>query len=144
MRESFLAPLPHGSWHARAPRGGAAGWRDRWPAEPRLYLPYRARRITSEPNPQELPMPRPVAAAPLFAALVFVWTLPAPMPARAEERAASQNWPRFRGPHGVGVMEGKPLPAKWDATTGEGIRWKAEIPGLAHSSPIVWGERVYL
>lgn len=89
-------------------------------------------------------MPRPVAAAPLFAALVFVWTLPAPMPARAEERAASQNWPRFRGPHGVGVMEGKPLPAKWDATTGEGIRWKAEIPGLAHSSPIVWGERVYL
>ncbi|MGD2108311.1 MAG: PQQ-binding-like beta-propeller repeat protein [Phycisphaerae bacterium] len=57
--------------------------------------------------------------------------------------AAPPNWPQFRGPAARGVMDGKPLPTAWDVKTGENIRWKTAIPGLAHASPIVWGDRIF-
>jgi outer membrane protein assembly factor BamB len=57
---------------------------------------------------------------------------------------AAQNWPQFRGPVASGVADGKPLPATWDAAKNENILWKTPIPGLAHSSPIVWGDRIYV
>ena len=50
------------------------------------------------------------------------------------------NWPSFRGPSAAGVSDGLNLPDKWNAETGEGIRFKVEIPGLAHSSPVIWGD----
>lgn len=58
--------------------------------------------------------------------------------------ALSQNWPSFRGPEAGGVVEGQKLPAFWNAETGEGIKWKRRIPGLAHSSPIVWQDSVFV
>jgi outer membrane protein assembly factor BamB len=54
------------------------------------------------------------------------------------------NWPSFRGPHGAGAVEGMGLPEAWDAETGISIRFKIEIPGLAHSSPVIWGDRLFL
>jgi len=57
--------------------------------------------------------------------------------------AQAQNWPSFRGPGASGVAEGK-APQEWDATKGVNIIWKTEIPGLAHSSPVIWGDRVYV
>jgi outer membrane protein assembly factor BamB len=54
------------------------------------------------------------------------------------------NWPSFRGPHAAGVADGMDLPESWDAETGKGIRFKVEIPGLAHSSPVIWGDRLFL
>ena len=62
-------------------------------------------------------------------------------------RALAQSakvWPSFRGASAAGVADGQNLPEKWDVTTGENIRWKAAIPGLAHSSPIVWNDRVFV
>jgi outer membrane protein assembly factor BamB len=56
----------------------------------------------------------------------------------------AQNWPQFRGPVASGVADGKPLAATWDAAKNENILWKTPIPGLAHSSPIVWGDRIYV
>jgi outer membrane protein assembly factor BamB len=56
----------------------------------------------------------------------------------------AQNWPQFRGAGATGVAEGRTTPATWDAPKMTGVRWKAAVPGLAHSSPVVWGERVYL
>lgn len=56
----------------------------------------------------------------------------------------AQNWPQFRGQNASGVAEGKSTPTSWDATKSANIRWKTAIPGLAHSSPIVWGNRVYV
>jgi len=64
------------------------------------------------------------------------------LPAGAQVRP--QNWPSFRGEHAAGVMEGQNLPEAWDAEKGTNIRWKTPIPGLAHSSPIVWGDRVFV
>ncbi|MCA1631002.1 MAG: PQQ-binding-like beta-propeller repeat protein [Acidobacteria bacterium] len=56
----------------------------------------------------------------------------------------AQNWSQFRGQNASGVADGKPAPAAWDATKMSGVRWKTAIPGLAHSSPVVWGGRVYV
>src|ERR1700690_3007812 len=58
--------------------------------------------------------------------------------------ASAQNWPSFRGPAASGVADGQNLPLRWDGQRrGNGL-WKTEIPGLAHSSPVVWGDRVFL
>jgi outer membrane protein assembly factor BamB len=61
---------------------------------------------------------------------------------RAEE--PTQNWPRFRGPHASGIADGHPTPVSWSVEDGTNILWKTPIPGLAHSSPIVWGDAVFL
>lgn len=53
-------------------------------------------------------------------------------------------WPQFRGEQARGVVDGAPLPTKWDVEKNEGIRWKAPIAGLGLSSPIIWGDRVYV
>jgi outer membrane protein assembly factor BamB len=59
--------------------------------------------------------------------------------------ARAQNWNQFHGPNASGVAsDAKPVPATWDATKMQGVRWKTPIPGLAHSSPVVWGERVFV
>ena len=58
--------------------------------------------------------------------------------------ARSQNWPQFRGPSASGISEGKAAPEKWNAETGENLLWKTAIPGLAHASPVVWGDRVFV
>lgn len=57
---------------------------------------------------------------------------------------SSTNWPSFRGVHASGVADGQDLPLGFDAETGKNIRYKIPIPGLAHSSPIVWGDRLFL
>ncbi|MBI1826279.1 MAG: PQQ-binding-like beta-propeller repeat protein [Planctomycetes bacterium] len=55
----------------------------------------------------------------------------------------AQNWPSFRGPNGSGLGTGSP-PTKWNVESGENIKWKVKVPGLGHSSPIVWGDRIFL
>jgi outer membrane protein assembly factor BamB len=65
--------------------------------------------------------------------------------ARAQlDSASAPNWPGFRGPSASGVSDGLHLPETWDARTGRNIAWDVEVPGLAHSSPIVWGDRLFL
>jgi len=74
----------------------------------------------------------------------FVRTASARPPSRPGSSKAAANWPSFRGPNASGVAEGQNLPDTWNAKTGENILWRTSIPGLAHSSPIVWGNRVYV
>ncbi len=62
--------------------------------------------------------------------------------ATVEER--QMQWPRFRGPGGAGVSAYINIPTSWDAKTGAGILWKAPLPLKGHSSPVVWGDRVFL
>jgi outer membrane protein assembly factor BamB len=54
------------------------------------------------------------------------------------------NWPSFRGPQAGGIAEGQNLPGRFNGVTGENIKWKLRIPGLAHSSPIIWGDCLYV
>lgn len=58
--------------------------------------------------------------------------------------APAQNWPSFRGPGAAGVRESRHIPATWDVATGRNVAWKTAIPGLGHSSPIVWGNRIFV
>ena len=59
--------------------------------------------------------------------------------------AVAQNWPSFRGPSGTGVSTAVTAPpAAWNLASSKGIAWRTNIPGLAHSSPIVWGDRIYV
>ena len=53
----------------------------------------------------------------------------------------AENWPAWRGPDGDGTSSEKSLPARWSST--ENIAWKTPIAGEGHSSPIVWGDRVF-
>ena len=56
---------------------------------------------------------------------------------------ALDHWPRFRGPHGRGIAPDDPaLPQTWSET--ENVVWKSAVPGLGWSSPVVWGDRVFL
>ena len=56
--------------------------------------------------------------------------------------AGPASWPQWRGPSGQGVSEEKNLPDEWSST--KNIKWKAAIPGRGHSSPIVWGNRIFV
>lgn len=55
-----------------------------------------------------------------------------------------KNWPRFRGPGGLGVSNYTNAPASWDGETAQGILWKTPIPLPGKNSPVVWGDRVFL
>jgi outer membrane protein assembly factor BamB len=55
---------------------------------------------------------------------------------------AQRYWPQWRGPHATGVSPSAKPPLQWSETTN--VRWKVEIPGRGSSSPVVWGDRVFV
>ncbi|MBI5692909.1 MAG: PQQ-binding-like beta-propeller repeat protein [Verrucomicrobia bacterium] len=57
---------------------------------------------------------------------------------------AAAPWPQYRGPSASGLDSSVSLPTTWNAETGTNIRWQAPIPGLAHASPILWDDRIYV
>jgi outer membrane protein assembly factor BamB len=63
---------------------------------------------------------------------------------RGSSKPTKGSWPSFRGPEASGIADGQNLPDRWDAKTGENILWRTPIPGLAHSSPVVWDNRIYV
>jgi outer membrane protein assembly factor BamB len=54
------------------------------------------------------------------------------------------NWPQFRGIDSTGVADGQDPPLTFDVKEGTNILWKTPIPGLGHSCPVIWGDRVFL
>jgi outer membrane protein assembly factor BamB len=55
---------------------------------------------------------------------------------------AGDNWPQFRGPGGRGVSDEKGLPDTWSPT--KNVAWKLDLKGRGWSSPVVWGDRLFL
>lgn len=57
--------------------------------------------------------------------------------------ATGQEWTRFRGPNGTGVAaaSAEGLPLAW---SGDDTQWRVKLPGVGHSSPVVWGNRLFL
>ncbi len=54
---------------------------------------------------------------------------------------AADNWPRFRGPNGAGISDARTIPTKW----GDGdYLWKVALPGTGVSSPVVWGQKLFV
>jgi outer membrane protein assembly factor BamB len=60
----------------------------------------------------------------------------------AVEGEGARYWPRWRGPSGQGLASGNGYPDTWSAS--ENILWKRPVPGRGNSSPIVWGDRIFL
>lgn len=55
---------------------------------------------------------------------------------------AGAHWPQWRGPSGQGYVDDAKVPLTWSGT--QNLLWKAKLPGAGNSSPIVWGDRVFL
>ncbi len=60
----------------------------------------------------------------------------------AADLPEAKQWPQFRGPGSTGVADDPALPDKWSAT--ENVAWKTAIPGVGWSSPIIWGDRIFV
>jgi outer membrane protein assembly factor BamB len=67
--------------------------------------------------------------------LALAWVILQALP------AAAQEWSRFRGPNGTGLAPSLDVPDSW---TADDFAWTAELPGGGHSSPVLWGERMFL
>jgi outer membrane protein assembly factor BamB len=73
----------------------------------------------------------------------FVYSLTSSLSLLACVSAAhAENWPEFRGPGRQGISTETNLPLKWNQN--ENILWKSAIPGDSWSTPIIWGDRVFL
>lgn len=68
--------------------------------------------------------------------------LAASLPAQADPAASA--WPGYRGRQARGLSEGPTLPTTWSVESGANIRFKTPIPGLSHSSPVIWGDKIFL
>ena len=55
-----------------------------------------------------------------------------------------QYWPSFRGPNASGIMDDAQLPNNWNVEKNENIKWKASVPGLGHSSPVIWDDFLFV
>jgi len=94
---------------------------------------------------------RPLRTLLVFAA-VAILSVPADQPVAAVqdggvrmvavEGEGAKYWSRWRGPSGQGLATGTGYPTTWSAT--ENVKWKVDVPGAGNSSPIVWGDRIYL
>ncbi len=67
--------------------------------------------------------------------LIAAWTLWAAGP------ADSQEWTRFRGPEGSGIGQAEGIPLDW---TIKSCNWRVELPGIGYSSPVLWGDRIFI
>ncbi len=66
---------------------------------------------------------------------------PRPLPIASD---SAGSWPSFRGPMASGLAAGQNLPDRWDGKTGDNILWRTPIPGLGHSSPVIWSQRIFV
>ena len=69
---------------------------------------------------------------------------PATDPAYASLEEIRRQWPNFRGPQGIGIAYHTGVPTLWDGPSGENVLWKVPVPRPGFSSPIVWGEKLFL
>ena len=79
----------------------------------------------------------------LIGIFVVCWlAIPATADDDARATVAEHNWPQWRGPLGTGVAPNAHPPLEWSET--KNVRWKIALPGTGHSTPIVWGDRIFV
>ncbi len=77
-----------------------------------------------------------------FILSAFLLTALAAAASPGASAAGDTNWPQWRGPEGSGVSAERGLPEEWGEA--KNVRWKTPLPGKGHSSPVVWGKRVFV
>ena len=97
-------------------------------------------------GPVNLTLARVATEATAPPAAAAAETTPPPamlLPGKIARQTGPRNWPSFRGDASSGNGDGQRAITDWDAASGTNIKWKTPIPGIANSSPIVWGNRVF-
>ena len=69
------------------------------------------------------------------------WIVPVLLFALSPACAPTSQWSRFRGPNGTGISDASTIPVQW---TEDDYNWKVKLPGVGHSSPVLWKDRLYL
>ncbi|MHC5063343.1 MAG: outer membrane protein assembly factor BamB family protein [Planctomycetota bacterium] len=59
-------------------------------------------------------------------------------------QTSQANWPQFRGHRASGISAGPETATSWNMESGENIAWQTEIPGMGHSSPVIWGDLIFV
>lgn len=77
-----------------------------------------------------------------FAAILTLFSIPAWSTPNVGTSDKEANWPQWRGPESMGVSTETNLPTEWSAS--KNVKWKTPIVGRGHSSPIVWGRKIFL
>lgn len=107
------------------------------PSSDSLRAAFRASRFTSS-----------LLRSVMLGAIVVVAVLAAiaadPLAGRSASAHGAENWPGWRGPRGDGTSQETSMPVRWNGSSGDNIAWKAPLPGVGHSSPIIWGDRVFV
>jgi outer membrane protein assembly factor BamB len=80
-------------------------------------------------------------AAPLMGCVLLAVAAAGEEPTASE---AERNWGHWRGPWGTGVAPAADPPVDWSESDGHNVRWKVALPGQGHSTPLVWGEHVFV
>jgi outer membrane protein assembly factor BamB len=73
--------------------------------------------------------------------LLLIWLISC---SSAQDIDPERQWPSYRGYHASGVLDNANLPDTWDADKNVNMLWKFEIPGLGLSSPVIWGDRLFI
>ena len=73
---------------------------------------------------------------------VSAWLLTETLVFARQPAPADRYWPQWRGPQGTGVSTTATPPTEWNET--KNVRWKVEVPGRGSSTPVVWGDRLYV
>ncbi|MDX8340146.1 PQQ-binding-like beta-propeller repeat protein [Draconibacterium sp. IB214405] len=76
----------------------------------------------------------------LFTAFLLVCIV---FSASSQENYLNQ-WPSFRGPFALGFVENSKTISQWDVETDKNVLWKTSIPGLGHSSPVIWNDKMFI
>jgi outer membrane protein assembly factor BamB len=112
-----------------------------------LGIVFSARLVPATAVPEGVPpAPGPPGGQPVSVPGTTAATsgTPEAVPAFPSREEILRNWPCFRGPDGIGVAYCTRAPVEWDGLSGKGILWKTEVPRAGMSSPVVWGDRVFL
>lgn len=76
--------------------------------------------------------------------IVFVLVFAGNLAGEKQSKEGSVHWPGFRGQQAEGIADGFSTPVSWDIEKSTNVKWKIPIPGLAHSSPAVYGNRIFI
>lgn len=74
--------------------------------------------------------------------IFLLFVLLAALNASTLSTQATENWPQWRGPDADGVAQNSEPPTEWSET--KNIKWKKELPGMGHSTPIIWGNKIFI
>lgn len=93
---------------------------------------------------ERVPTEAGAAAAPAPAPSTGTTAKADPAALRPAPRTGPRPWPGFRGDNAAGSGDGQGAIAEWDVETNQNVRWKTPVPGISNSSPVIWGDRVFV